>query len=202
VTANLESRDDPWQKLAAIHAQAELVRRNAIELEQLGLTLSGRDVATVDRADLVSYVCGSACSPVRTGWCWPIGVSGWSATWTVRCGVRGLTPPAAWSGGPMPARDVCPAAQAIETAMEAVMTPHEPSHEPFLAADTDPVAALRASVERLLIPVEQHLDEWDGRVAAGVGWSRGDTGVAGTIGRAAGQRPAVPCCGRGDGGSR
>jgi hypothetical protein len=56
VTADLESREDPWEKLVAIHGQAELVRQNAIELEQLGLTLSGRDVATVDRADLVSYV--------------------------------------------------------------------------------------------------------------------------------------------------
>jgi hypothetical protein len=47
--------------------------------------------------------------------------------------------------------------------MEAVMIPREPSHEPFSAADLsgDPVAALRASVERLLIPLEEHLDEWD-----------------------------------------
>jgi hypothetical protein len=43
------------------------------------------------------------------------------------------------------------------------MIPREPAHEPFWAADMsgDPVAALRASVERLLIPVEQHLDAWD-----------------------------------------
>lgn len=43
------------------------------------------------------------------------------------------------------------------------MIPHEPADEQFLVADLsgDPVAALRASVEQLLIPVEEHLDEWD-----------------------------------------
>jgi hypothetical protein len=56
VSADLGSREDPWTKLAAIWAQADLVRTNAMELEQLGLTLSGRDVSSVDRADLVSYV--------------------------------------------------------------------------------------------------------------------------------------------------
>ena len=50
------TRDDPWHKLAAIREQAALVRANATELEQLGLTLSGRDLSTVDHADLVSYV--------------------------------------------------------------------------------------------------------------------------------------------------
>jgi hypothetical protein len=50
------TRDDPWQQLAAIREQAALVRANATELEQLGLTLSGRDLSVVDHADLVSYV--------------------------------------------------------------------------------------------------------------------------------------------------
>jgi len=47
---------DPWQKLAAIRAQAAMVRNHATELEQLGLTLSGRNLSTVDHADLVSYL--------------------------------------------------------------------------------------------------------------------------------------------------
>ena len=56
MTSKLDGRDDPWRKLADLRIQAELVHSNAIELEQLGLTLSGRDLATVDHAELVSYV--------------------------------------------------------------------------------------------------------------------------------------------------
>jgi hypothetical protein len=48
--------DDPWRKLAALRAEATLVRSHATELEQLGLTLSGRDVDSIDHSDLVSYV--------------------------------------------------------------------------------------------------------------------------------------------------
>jgi hypothetical protein len=56
VTGNLDAHDDPWRKLATIRAQVALVERTAAELEQLGLTLSGRDLSAVDHADLVSYV--------------------------------------------------------------------------------------------------------------------------------------------------
>jgi hypothetical protein len=56
VSADPESREDPWKKLAAVWAQADLIRSNGVELEQLALTLSGRDVSAVDQADLVSYV--------------------------------------------------------------------------------------------------------------------------------------------------
>lgn len=51
-----QTHDDPWRKLSALRAEVALVRANAVELEQLGLTLSGRDLPTVDHADLVSYV--------------------------------------------------------------------------------------------------------------------------------------------------
>lgn len=108
MTANLESRDDPWQKLAAIHAQAELVRRNAIELEQLGLTLSGRDLATVDRADLVSYVVWISLFVSQNGLVlanWGFGLVGYMDSILQR---EGLTPPASWPPGPMPAKDVVP----------------------------------------------------------------------------------------------
>ena len=47
---------DRGAALAAIRAQAAMVRTNAFELEQLGLTLSGRDLSTVSQADLVSYL--------------------------------------------------------------------------------------------------------------------------------------------------
>jgi hypothetical protein len=108
VTANLESRDDPWQKLAAIHAQAELVRRNAIELEQLGLTLSGRDLATVDRADLVSYVVWISQFVSQNGLVlanWGFGLVGYMDSILQR---EGLTPPDSRPSGPVPAKDVVP----------------------------------------------------------------------------------------------
>lgn len=47
---------DNGTTLAAIRAQTAMVRSNALELEQLGLTLSGRDLSTVNHADLVSYL--------------------------------------------------------------------------------------------------------------------------------------------------
>jgi hypothetical protein len=108
VTANVESREDPWQKLAAIHAQAELVRRNAIELEQLGLTLSGRDVATVDHADLVSYVVWISLFASQNGLVlanWGFGLVGYMDSSLRRAG---LTPPASRPSGPVPAKDVVP----------------------------------------------------------------------------------------------
>lgn len=56
MTDDRTARQDPWRKLAAIRAQVDLVHQNATELEQLGLTLSGRDLSDVDHADLVSYI--------------------------------------------------------------------------------------------------------------------------------------------------
>jgi hypothetical protein len=94
VSANLESRDDPWEKLAAIRAQADLVRGNATELEQLGLTLSGRDLATVDHADLVSYVVWISQFASQTALVlanWGFGLVGYMES-SLRS--AGLTPPA------------------------------------------------------------------------------------------------------------
>jgi len=44
--------------------------------------------------------------------------------------------------------------------MEAVMSQRESMSEELLFA-SDPVSALRASVERILIPVETRLNEWE-----------------------------------------
>jgi hypothetical protein len=108
VSANLESRDDPWEKLAAIWAQADLVRTNAMELEQLGLTLSGRDVSSVDRADLVSYVVWISQFASQTALVlanWGFGLVGYMDSILQR---EGLTPPASPPSGRVPAKDVVP----------------------------------------------------------------------------------------------
>jgi hypothetical protein len=93
VTGNLDTRADPWQRLAAIRAQVALVQRNAAELEQLGLTLSGRDLATVDHADLVSYVVWISQFTAQTNQVlanWGLGLIGYMES-TLRA--AGMTPP-------------------------------------------------------------------------------------------------------------
>lgn len=56
MTDGFAAHDDVARTLAVIRAQAAMVRTHAFELEQLGLTLSGRDLDCVDIADLVSYL--------------------------------------------------------------------------------------------------------------------------------------------------
>jgi hypothetical protein len=107
VTDNPNALNDPWRKLAAIRAQIALVQHNATELEQLGLTLSGRDLSDVDHADLVSYViwisqfAGQNASVLAN---WGLGLIGY-----VEGSLRaaGLTPPRTV----VPAEDVIPTDQ-------------------------------------------------------------------------------------------
>jgi hypothetical protein len=56
VISNPNATGEPWQTLGAIRAQAAMVRSNAVELEHLGLALSGRVPSAVEPADLVSYM--------------------------------------------------------------------------------------------------------------------------------------------------
>jgi hypothetical protein len=74
---------------------------------------------------------------------------------------------AGWTGG---RRGLGRSAEAL---VEAIVMPDErtPGRVMPIPSD-DPVAALRAGVERVLAPVEQHLDEWDTRLHAALSGPR------------------------------